>query len=89
MNANTFVNNVNNVQRPIYRWMALGGAMFLVSDILLAWQVFHDPFPFIDELTWMNYGGGEMLIVYGAIAGLWKYAGTSERGEAKTSAGRG
>jgi hypothetical protein len=62
------------VQRPIYRWMALGGAMFLASDILLAWQVFHTSFPGIDELTWINYGGGEMLIVYGAIAGLWSYA---------------
>jgi hypothetical protein len=62
------------VQRPIYRWMALGGAMFLVSDILLAWQLFHASFPAVDELTWINYGGGEMLIVYGAIAGLWPYA---------------
>jgi hypothetical protein len=62
------------VQCPIYRWMALGGAMFLVSDILLAWQIFHAPFPVVDELTWINYGGGEMLIVFGAIAGLWTYA---------------
>ena len=61
------------VQRPIYRWMALGGALFLASDILLAWQVFHASFPGIDELTWINYGGGEMLIVYGAIAGLWRH----------------
>jgi hypothetical protein len=58
------------VQRRIFRWMALGGALFLASDILLAWQVFHASFPFIDELTWINYGGGEMLIVYGATAGL-------------------
>ena len=62
------------VQRPVYRWMALGGAMFLASDILLAWQVFHGSFPFIDEFTWINYGGGEMLIVYGAIAGLSAFA---------------
>ena len=62
------------VQRPTYRWMALGGAMFLASDILLAWQIFHGSFPGIDELTWINYGGGEMLIVYGAIAGLWPSA---------------
>jgi len=62
-------------QRPSYRWMAIGGAMFLASDILLAWQVFHRAFPGIDELTWICYGGGEMLIVYGAITRLWRYAG--------------
>ncbi len=68
------------VQRPVYRAMALGGAMFLASDILLAWQVFHESFPFIDELTWINYGGGEMLIVYGAIAGQWRFATTFNAG---------
>jgi hypothetical protein len=66
------------MQRPIYCWMALGGAMFLASDILLAWQVFHGAFPGIDELTWINYGGGEMLIVYGAIAGLAPYRAREE-----------
>jgi hypothetical protein len=37
---------------------------------LLAWQLFHGSFTAIDELTWVNYGGGEMLIVYGAIAAV-------------------
>lgn len=58
------------VQRPAFRAMAVGGALFLVSDILLAWQLFHNSFDGIDELTWLNYGGGEMLIVYGAILGV-------------------
>jgi hypothetical protein len=58
------------VQQPAFRAMALGGALFLVSDILLAWQPFHGSFTAIDELTWVNYGGGEMLIVYGAIAAV-------------------
>jgi len=61
-------------QRPIFRGMALGGAMFLASDILLAWQLFHNSFAGIDELTWINYGGGEMLIVYGASAGITSLA---------------
>ncbi len=61
-------------QRQIYRWMAVGGAMFLASDILLVWQLFHHSFAGIDELTWINYGGGEMLIVYGAIAGISSFA---------------
>lgn len=58
------------VQRPAFRALAIGGAMFLISDLLLAWQIFHDSFTGIDELTWVNYGGGEMLIVYGAILGI-------------------
>ncbi len=58
------------VQRPAFRAMAVGGALFLISDILLAWQLFHESFAGIDELTWINYGGGEMLIVYGAILGI-------------------
>jgi hypothetical protein len=58
------------VQRPAFRAMAVGGALFLISDILLAWQLFHESFTGIDELTWVNYGGGEMLIVYGAISGI-------------------
>ena len=62
------------VQQPNYRWMALGGALFLISDILLAWQLFHVSFAGIEALTWINYGGGEMLVVYGAIAGLMRHA---------------
>jgi hypothetical protein len=62
------------VQRRAFAWMALGGAMFLASDVLLAWQLFHGSFAGIDELTWINYGGGEMLIVYGAIGALLRPA---------------
>jgi hypothetical protein len=50
-----------------YVAMAIGGALFFVSDILLAYHLFHGPFPGIDPLTWTCYGGGQMLIVYGAI----------------------
>ena len=58
------------VQRPEFRAMAVGGAMFLASDILLAWQLFHGSFSGLVGLIWVNYGGGEMLIVYGAIMGI-------------------
>jgi len=54
------------LQLKSFVWMAIGGAFFLASDVLLAWQLFHEPFPFVDELTWVCYGGGEMLIVFGA-----------------------
>lgn len=57
-------------QRPRYGWLALGGALFLASDILLAWQLFHGAFAGLEVLKWTAYGGGEMLIVYGAIYAL-------------------
>ena len=58
------------VQRGAFWPMAAGGALFLASDVLLAWQLFHGAFAGIDELTWICYGGGEMLIVYGAATAL-------------------
>jgi len=61
-------------QRHTFGWMALGGALFLASDVLLAWQLFHEAFDGIDELTWVCYAGGEMLIVYGALHGLTQLA---------------
>ncbi len=47
-----------------------GGGLFLLSDVLLAYQAFHGSFPGIDELTWLCYGPGEMLIVYGSRLGI-------------------
>lgn len=73
------------VQRRAFAWMAWGGAMFLASDVLLAWQLFHGSFPGIDELTWINYGGGEMLIVYGAMAALAAHASTSSAWSARAA----
>jgi len=52
-------------REPYFHW-AVGGALFFASDLLLAWQLFQRPFAWIDELTWICYGGGQMLIVYGA-----------------------
>lgn len=49
-----------------WRWVAWGAVLFFVSDLLLAWQLFHQPFFMVDELTWVCYGVGQMLIVYGA-----------------------
>ena len=50
--------------------MAVGAALFLLSDLLLAVWIFHDwvfrPF----DLVWLSYGPGQMLIVYGAIVML-------------------
>ena len=66
------------VQRPSFTWMAVGGALFLASDVLLAWQLFHEAFDGIDELTWVCYAGGEMLIVYGALHGLAQWSPAAE-----------
>lgn len=51
---------------PAWSWVTWGAILFFMSDLLLAWQLFHQPFMMIDELTWVCYGTGQMLIVYGA-----------------------
>jgi uncharacterized membrane protein YhhN len=46
-------------------WIALGAALFLASDAILAWQLFRGGGPVIGLLVWATYGPGQMLIVYG------------------------
>jgi len=53
---------------------AVGGALFLVSDLILASRLFSGRrFPWIDDVVWLTYGPGQMLIVYsiGAVRWLW------------------
>lgn len=51
--------------------LALGGALFLLSDLILAGQLFSGlSFPLIDDVIWLTYGPGQMLIVY-AIGAAW------------------
>jgi hypothetical protein len=57
------------VEQPRYRLAALGAALFLASDIVLAVQSFRGPFPFDTDLCWAAYGPGQMLIVYGMARG--------------------
>lgn len=45
--------------------VALGAILFLISDGVLAWQIFRDSTPFTRFLVWATYGPGQMLIVYG------------------------
>ncbi len=55
--------------------VALGGALFLISDMLLAAQLFGEPrSPLartwrrglaVDDVVWLTYGPAQMLIVYG------------------------
>lgn len=48
-----------------YAPLALGCALFLLSDLLLAARLFNGlSFPYIDDLVWLLYGPAQMLIVY-------------------------
>jgi hypothetical protein len=45
--------------------MAVGAALFLVSDLILAAHLFNGWFfPLIEDAIWLTYGPGQMLIVY-------------------------
>lgn len=46
--------------------LALGGALFLASDVVLAIHVFYDAPRYVLTTAWSIYGTGQMLIVFGA-----------------------
>lgn len=49
----------------VFVLMALGAALFLLSDLLLAAQLFNNlHFKLIGDAVWALYGPGQMLIVY-------------------------
>jgi hypothetical protein len=51
--------------------MAIGAALFLVSDLILAAHLFNGLFfPLIEDAIWLTYGPGQMLIVYSAGSAL-------------------
>lgn len=51
--------------------LMLGGALFLLSDLILAIKLFrHFRFPIIDDFVWLCYGPAQMLIVYSAAGAL-------------------
>ena len=49
--------------------VGIGGLLFLVSDGFLAIRLFQDNWYGIGDLCWITYGIGQMLIVYGTVAG--------------------
>ncbi|MCS7219954.1 MAG: lysoplasmalogenase [Anaerolineae bacterium] len=52
--------------------LALGGALFLVSDLILAAQLFSGwRFPFIGDVIWLTYGPAQMWIVY-SVDSAWR-----------------
>ena len=59
------------LQQPAFVSLAIGAALFLASDLTLAAQLFAGRrFPLIDDVVWLTYGPGQMLIVYGVAAAL-------------------
>ncbi len=53
------------VQDPSFIPLALGAALFLLSDQILAGELFSGlHFRYIGDVIWLTYGPGQMLIVY-------------------------
>lgn len=51
--------------------MAVGAALFLISDLILAAHLFNGLFfPLIEDAIWLTYGPGQMLIVYSVGSAL-------------------
>jgi uncharacterized membrane protein YhhN len=48
--------------------LALGAALFLASDLILACELFRGHFAYDTELVWLTYGPGQMLIVFSTIS---------------------
>lgn len=49
---------------PRYNTLALGGALFFLSDLILAGELFRDLFfPHIGDVIWLSYIAGQGLIV--------------------------
>jgi hypothetical protein len=45
--------------------LAIGAALFLLSDLILAGELFSGlQFPLIGDVIWLTYGPGQALIVY-------------------------
>ena len=44
--------------------LAAGAVLFLISDLILAFRLFHGEFALAPHAVWLTYGPGQMLIVY-------------------------
>jgi hypothetical protein len=58
-------------QAPVFIPLAIGAALFLLSDLILAAQLFnHLHFPLIGDVIWLTYGPAQALIVYAVASAL-------------------
>lgn len=59
------------LQDPTFAPLAVGAVLFLISDLILAAQLFAGRrFRLIDDVVWLTYGPGQMLIVYSIGAAI-------------------
>jgi YhhN family len=59
------------LQAPAFIPLAIGGGLFLLSDLILAAQLFNDlKFPLIGDVVWLTYGPAQMLIVFAVNGAL-------------------
>jgi hypothetical protein len=57
------------LQQPFFLLTALGAALFLFSDLLIAAQLFNKlHFPLIRDAIWLTYGPAQALITLAALA---------------------
>ncbi len=60
------------VQVAAFIPFALGAALFFFSDMLIAASLFrHNRTRLGDNVIWLTYGPGQMLIVFGAVYAQW------------------
>ncbi|HEX5439680.1 MAG TPA: lysoplasmalogenase family protein [Ktedonobacterales bacterium] len=59
------------IQMPVFLPLALGAALFLASDLLVAGRQFgRMRFPHSGDAVWLTYGPAQMLIVYAVNSAL-------------------
>jgi hypothetical protein len=59
------------LQSPAFIPMAIGAGLFLLSDLILAAQLFNDlQFPLIGDVVWLTYGPAQLLIVFAVNGAL-------------------
>jgi hypothetical protein len=59
------------IRTPTFLPLAIGAALFLVSDLFVAGERFGGlRFPHIDDAVWLTYGPAQMLIVYSVNSAL-------------------
>jgi len=56
------------IQDRRFTLLAVGGAFFFVSDLVLAIGMFRGNFKWQSELVWLLYGPGQMMIVFSTLA---------------------